>query len=42
MYADDHQLYCSDKMPQLVERQLNHDIKAATQWYNQNHLGLIY
>ena len=38
MYADDHQLYCSDKIPQLVERHLNHDIKAATQWYSQNHL----
>ena len=38
MYADDHQLYCSDKMPQLVERHLNHDIKAATQWYSQNNL----
>eukprot|EP00794_Sanderia_malayensis_P001607 gene1607-1778_t len=41
MYADDHQLYCSERDPQLVERHLNHDIKTATQWYSQNHLLAI-
>lgn len=36
MHVDDHHLYCLEKIPKLVERQLSHDIKSVTQWYSQN------
>ena len=38
MYADDHQIYCSHKNPELAMRELRKDGNTASKWYDANFL----